>query len=154
MFRNVLAAAVFALALAGAPVGAADSEGLIVLESRHSVDQTLDRLEAALKEKGMTVFTRIDHAEGAEKAGLKMPPTQVLVFGNPKIGTPIMGCAPAAAVDFPQKALVWQDQEGQVKLAYNDPQHLAERHHIDGCEAELEKMSKALAGFAKAATGG
>lgn len=131
----------------------ANSDGLVTLQSRHSVDDTLNRLEAALEEKGLTVFTHIDHAQGAEKAGLKMRDTQVLIFGNPEIGTPIMKCAPAAAVDFPQKALVWEDAEGEVWLAYNDPHYLVERHDIEGCEAQVQKMSEALDNLARGATG-
>lgn len=154
MFRWPAFTAILFLGLVAAPVGAAsDSKGLVVLKSQHSVGETLDRLEQALEEKGMTVFTRIDHAAGAEKAGLEMRPTQVLVFGNPKIGTPIMQCAPAAAVDFPQKALVWEDAEGQVRLAYNAPSYLVQRHKIKGCKAEVQKMTKALDNFARVATG-
>ncbi|QKT04642.1 DUF302 domain-containing protein [Ectothiorhodospiraceae bacterium 2226] len=152
-------AALFALCLssvAGAhDHGAASaSDGLVVMPSAHSVDTTLDRLTSALEDKGLTVFTRIDHAAGAARAGLEMRPTQVLLFGNPAIGTPIMQCAPAAAVDFPQKALVWEDAEGRVFLAYNDPQYLAARHQIEGCDAELQKMSDALDNFTRAATDG
>jgi uncharacterized protein (DUF302 family)/uncharacterized membrane protein YidH (DUF202 family) len=102
-------------------------EGIISKPSRHSVPETLDRLETTLHEKGVKVFARVDHSGEAEKAGLKMPPTQVLIFGNPKAGTPAMLSAPTAAIDLPLKALAWQDSDGKVWLSYNDVEYLKRR---------------------------
>ncbi len=130
---------------------AAAAEGLVILESAHSVSVTVDRLEHALREKGLTVFARIDHAAGARGVGEELPPTELLVFGNPKIGTLLMRCAPTIAIDLPQKALVWQDAAGTVRLAYNDPATLARRHEMQGCDPVLAKVTNVLATFAKIA---
>jgi uncharacterized protein (DUF302 family) len=103
------------------------ANGLITLPSPYSVPETLDRLESLLQAKNIKVFTRVDHSGEAEKVALHMPPTQLLIFGNPKGGTPIMLAAPLSAVDLPLKALAWQDAEGKVWLSYNDPQYLKTR---------------------------
>jgi uncharacterized protein (DUF302 family) len=102
-------------------------DGIISKASKYSVPETLDRLEAVLRSKGVKIFARVDHSGEAEKAGMKMPPTQVLIFGNPKAGTPVMLAAPTAAIDLPLKALAWQDGEGKVWLSYNDPVYLKQR---------------------------
>jgi uncharacterized protein (DUF302 family) len=102
-------------------------EGIISKQSKYSVSETIDRLETLLQTKGIKVFARIDHTGEAEKAGLKMPPTQVLIFGNPKGGTPVMLAAPTAAIDLPLKALALQDSDGQVWLCYNDITYLKRR---------------------------
>lgn len=128
------------------------SEGLVKLKSAHSVDDTVNKLESVLESKGMNIFGRVNHAAGAEKAGLELRPTQVLIFGNPKVGTPLMKCAQSVAIDLPQKALVWEDQSGDVWLAYNDPAWLASRHNMEGCDEVLQKVSGALGNFAAAAT--
>lgn len=128
------------------------ADGLIAVKSNHSVVTTADKLEAALNEKGMKIMNRIDHAAGAESAGMDLRPTELVIFGNPKVGTPLMQCAQSVAVDLPQKALIWEDENGQVWLGYNDPEYLKARHVIEGCDAVVKKVSKALAGFAKAAT--
>lgn len=104
--------------------------GLITLPSPHTVPETLDRLESLLRAKNIKVFARVDHSGEAEKAGLHMPPTQLLIFGNPKGGTPIMLAAPLSAIDLPLKALAWQDAEGKVWLTYNDPQYLKARFSL------------------------
>jgi uncharacterized protein (DUF302 family) len=129
----------------------ADS-GLESIKSAHSVDETLNRLESALREKGMKIFARIDHAQGAQEMGMELPPTALLIFGNPKVGTPLMKCGRSVAVDLPQKALAWEDENGQVWLSYNDPRYLAQRHGLEGCNEVLDKVSKALTSFAEAAT--
>lgn len=128
------------------------NDGLITLKSAHSVKVTADRLENILKEKGMTVFIRINHSDGAEKVGLQLRPTELVIFGNPKVGTPLMQCNQGAAIDLPQKALIWQDASGLVWLSYNDPKYLAQRHNISACEPVLGKISKALSKFGHAAT--
>ena len=128
------------------------SEGMITLKSAYSVKQTTDRLDSLLRSKGMTVMKRIDHAAGAASVGKQLRPTELLIFGNPKIGTPLMQCNPNVAIDLPQKALIWEDDSGQVWLAYNDPNYLALRHDLRGCEEVLAKVSAALGNFATAAT--
>ncbi|MGO1501224.1 MAG: DUF302 domain-containing protein [Marinobacter sp.] len=128
------------------------ADGLIAVKSNHSVAATADKLEAVLSEKGMKVMNRINHTAGAETAGLELRPTEVVIFGNPKVGTPLMQCAQSVAVDLPQKALIWEDEEGQVWLGYNDPDYLKTRHAIESCDAVLKKVSGALSSFAKAAT--
>ena len=127
-------------------------EGMINVASAHSVATTADRLVQALQRKGMTVFERINHAAGAEKVGQKLPPTELVIFGNPKVGTPLMLCSRSIAIDLPQKALIWQDYSGEVWLSYNDPSFLALRHDTRGCDAVLKKVGNALQNFARAAT--
>ncbi len=126
--------------------------GIISVKSSHGVKATTDRLENALKSRGMTVFARINHAEGAQKIGKKLRPTELLIFGNPKVGTPMMRCGQSIAIDLPQKALIWEDKAGQVWLSYNDPKYLAKRHGIKGCGEVLKKIENALGNFARMAT--
>jgi uncharacterized protein (DUF302 family) len=102
-------------------------EGIISKASKYSVPETLDRVDALLQSKGIKIFVRVDHSGEAEKVGLKMAPTQLLIFGNPKGGTPIMLAAPTSAIDLPLKALAWQDSEGKVWLSYNDPEYIKKR---------------------------
>ncbi|MEA3276288.1 MAG: DUF302 domain-containing protein [Pseudomonadota bacterium] len=127
--------------------------GLVSVKSSHDVPATADRLVGALEEKGLTIFARIDHAAGAEKVGMSLAPTKLIIFGNPKSGTPLMHCNRTVAIDLPLKALIWQDDEGEVWLTYNDPGYLDRRHELTGCDKVLGNISKALAGFAEAATG-
>jgi uncharacterized protein (DUF302 family) len=103
--------------------------GLIHLTSPHSVPETLARLEKIVTAKGIPVLARIDHSGDAARAGLKMNPTQLLIFGNPKAGTPLMVASPTIAIDLPLKALAWQDDEGTVRLSYNSPEYLVTRHN-------------------------
>jgi len=128
------------------------ADGLIVVKSNHSVAATADRLEAVLNKNGMKIMNRINHAAGAESANMTLRPTELVIFGNPKVGTPLMQCAQSVAVDLPQKALIWEDEAGQVWLGYNDPQYLKARHGIEGCDPVLEKVGAALKNFAQAAT--
>jgi uncharacterized protein (DUF302 family) len=102
-------------------------EGIISKASKYSVPETLDRVDALLQSKGFKIFVRVDHSGEAEKVELKMPPTQLLIFGNPKGGTPLMLAAPTAAIDLPLKALAWQDSDGKVWLSYNDPEYMKKR---------------------------
>jgi uncharacterized protein (DUF302 family) len=129
-----------------------EANGLIMIKSTHSVSETINRLETALKNKGMTIFTRIDHTAGAAKVDLQLRPTELLIFGNPKVGTPLMLCSQTSAIDLPQKALAYEDESGQVWLVYNDAVYMAKRHNTQGCEQAIQKVSKALANFTKAAT--
>lgn len=126
--------------------------GLISVKSSHDVKATADRLENVLKQKGMNVFIRINHAAGAAKVGKALRPTELIIFGNPKVGTPLMQCSQSVAIDLPQKALIWQDDKGQAWLTYNDPNYLAQRHELTGCAEVIKKVEKALSNFAKAAT--
>jgi uncharacterized protein (DUF302 family) len=116
-------------------------EGIISKPSKYTVAETLHRLETILELKGIKVFALVDHSGEAEKAGLKMPPTQLLIFGNPKGGTPVMLAAPTAAIDLPWKALAWQDAAGQVWLSYNDPAYIQRRYGL------VDDVTKPLAGL-------
>ena len=106
------------------------ASGMLDIRSRYSVPESLERLEAILKEEGLTIFARVDHSGEAKKVGLEMRPTQVLIFGSPKGGTPLMVAAPSLAIDLPLKALAWQDEAGKVWLSYNSPEYLQQRHGI------------------------
>ena len=128
------------------------SEGMVNVKSAHSVEKTADRLENLLGSKGMTVFKRINHAAGAASVGNTLRPTELVIFGNPKVGSPLMLCSQSIAIDLPQKALIWEDANGQVWLSYNDPAYLKLRHDTQGCDEVLKKVSGALANFAKGAT--
>jgi uncharacterized protein (DUF302 family) len=130
------------------------ADGLTTLSSSYGPKDTMNRLEAEVKAKGMTVFARIDHAAGASDVGQQLRPTEVLIFGNARAGTPLMQAAQSIGIDLPLKALVWQDAAGATWLAYNDPSSLAKRHGL-GSEvaAAASGMTAALAAVAKAATG-
>lgn len=126
-------------------------DGMEIMQSEHSVEETTDLLEKILKDNGLNIFEKVNHQEGAASVNLELPPTRVLIFGNPKLGTPFMQCAPTTAIDLPQKMLIWEDQEGQVNVGYNSPDYLKQRHNIEGCDQELEKISGALKKFAQTA---
>jgi uncharacterized protein (DUF302 family) len=125
------------------------NNGLIHLESKHSVDETTQRLQLLLQEKSIMIFALVDHSGEAAKVGLTMRPTKLLIFGSPKGGTPLMQAAPTAAIDLPLKALIWEDADGKVRLTYNDPAYLQQRHgvpveligNITGVSALLEKAA-------------
>jgi uncharacterized protein (DUF302 family) len=104
--------------------------GIISKPSNYPVEQTVDRLKAALQSKGITLFALIDHSGEAEKVGFKMPPTKLLIFGSPKAGTPLMLAAPSIAIDLPLKILVWEDGQGKVWISYNNPAYLQQRHGV------------------------
>ncbi|MGV3628432.1 MAG: DUF302 domain-containing protein [Betaproteobacteria bacterium] len=123
------------------------ADGLVAVKSPHSVKDTLDRLELAAKGRGLNVFLRVDHASGAQKIGKTLRPTELLVFGNPQGGTPLMECAQTAGIDLPLKALAWQDAAGQVWLGYNDPRFLAARHAAGDC-AVVPNLGKAIEALA------
>jgi uncharacterized protein (DUF302 family) len=109
----------------------ADSEnGVVRIPSHHTVAATMERLQALLKERGVMVFARIDFSGDAARAGLTMRPEQMLIFGNPKAGTPLMLAAPTAGLDLPLKALMWEDADGKAWIAYNDPQYIVRRHAL------------------------
>lgn len=128
------------------------NESLSTKESVYSVKQTADRFEALIKDKGLTLFSRVNHQENAEKAKLSLRATEVIIFGNPKIGTPLMNCAPSVAIDLPQKVLIREDAESKVWLSYNKPTYLKERHKIEGCDKLLNKITNVLDKLSSAAT--
>jgi len=113
---------------AGNPVR--KKNGIVDVPSNHSVDDTVQRVKSILQSKGITLFALIDHSGEAEKVGMKMPPTKLLIFGNPKGGTPLMLAAPSVAIDLPLKILVWEDSQGKVWLSYNSSEYLKERHGL------------------------
>src|ERR1700734_3352040 len=104
--------------------------GIISRVSRHSVDETVEKLKGILQAKGVMLFALVDHSGEAEKAGMKMPPTKLMIFGNPKAGTPLMLAAPSSAIDLPLKILIWEDSYGKVWVSYNSPDYLLERHGL------------------------
>ena len=125
--KNMLIAVIFALLSVSA---VAVDNGIISKPSKYSVPESLNRLEAVLKSKGITIFVRIDHSGEAEKVGLKMRPTQLLIFGNPKTGTAVMNSSPSVAIDLPLKALAWEDERGKVWVSYNSPAYMKQRHDL------------------------
>ncbi len=129
------------------PVEAAD--GVVNVRSTFNVKETADRMESILKEKGMTIFNRIKHSESAGRIGIELRDTELIIFGNPKVGSPLMKCQQSVAIDLPQKVLIWEDDEDKVWISYNDPRYLEKRHNITGCEEVISKIEKALAGIAK-----
>ena len=135
--------AILMLLVVPAQVFAAD-DGVTKRESPYSVPQTLDRLEAVLKERGIAVFARIDHAGEAAKVGLQLPPTQVLVFGNPRAGTPLMVAHPTIAIDLPMKALAWQDATGKVWLGFNSVDYMKKRHDLTDEQAKVLAVAGVL----------
>ena len=146
-------ASTLCLLLAGAAHGQAlgAADGLVSIKSPHPARGTMTRLENLVKERGLTVFARVDHAAGAARIGKTLRPTEVLIFGNPQGGTPFLECAQTVGIDLPLKALVWEDASAQVWLSYNDVAYLARRHTAPDCPA-VENLRRALAGIAEAVT--
>lgn len=128
-----------------------ENTGLVIKQSPHSVSKTLDRLTTVMQKKGITIVARVDHAAGAKNTGMDMRPTQLLIFGNPKLGTPLMLAKMEIGVDLPLKALAWQDDDGNVWLGYTAPAELKVRHGVRGCDEIFEKMTDALEKFTNAA---
>ncbi len=126
--------------------------GMIVKSSMNSVTKTMDRLEEVLKSKGITIFLRLDHAAGAQKVGNQLRPTQLLIFGNPKLGSPLMMSKQSIGIDLPLKAVAWEDADGKVWLGYNTPDFLSKRHHINDRQKVVAKMTKVLDKFSQFAT--
>jgi len=129
------------------------ADGLTTIASAYGPAETASRLEAALKDKGMTLFARIDHAAGAAQVGLALAPTELLIFGNAKGGTPLMQADQTLGIDLPLKALVWQDAAGRTFLSYNEPRWLAQRHGLaNGVQPIVEAMAAGLGALARQAT--
>ena len=150
MLRELVLAAGFSIALHGA---ATAQSLLLSQESKSPVKETADRLAKAIEEKGLKVAARVDHAASAKAAGLEMPPTEVVMFGNPKLGTPLMLSNPDAGIDLPMKMLIWQDKAGKVWIGYVATETLKVRYGIKDRDEVFTTMAGALAGLAKAASG-
>ena len=131
----------------------ANDNGLISKKSHYSVKVTLDRLENALRKKGITIVTRWSHDKGAKNVGIKLRPTELLIFGNPKLGSHFFTSQQTAGIDLPMKALAWKDKSGQVWLTYNDPKYIANRHAINNRAEIVKKMTAALNKLSNVATG-
>jgi uncharacterized protein (DUF302 family) len=129
------------------------ADGLITVSSSFGPEETMKRLEAEVRAKGMTVFARVDHAAGAAEAGLPLRPTDLLIFGAATGGTPLMQAAQTIGIDLPLKALIWQDEEGKTFLSYNDPAYLAHRHGLaDQVNPVVDTMTAVLKAIAAKAT--
>lgn len=126
------------------------SDGLVKYESNYSVKETADRFEDIAKSKGLTLFARVDHQKNAASVNLELRPTEVIIFGNPKVGTPLMQCAQDVAIDLPQKVMVSEDDNKKVWLTYNNPTYLMERHQIQGCDEVIKKISGVLSKLSEA----
>ncbi len=128
-------------------------EGLTSIESTFGPKETMDRLEAEIHQKGMNVFARIDHAAGAANVGLALAPTELIIFGNPRGGTPLMQSVQTVGIDLPLKVLVWQDAANKTWLSYNEPGWIAQRHGVAGAESTIDKMADLLSAIAREAAG-
>ncbi|MBK1721243.1 DUF302 domain-containing protein [Thiocystis violacea] len=146
--RHILAL-VLGLLIASTASTASAVDGVLTVKSPYSAKATMDRLEQIVTERGLKVFARIDHAAGAAAVGKSLRPTELIIFGNPKGGTPFMACAQTVGIDLPLKALVWEDAQGQVWLGYEDPVYIAQRHGVPDCPV-VETLGQALSGVAQA----
>ena len=151
MKRKIVLLASLFLGLVGITNSISAQEGMTVVPSTHDVVTTMDKLEAIVKSKGMKVMARVNHTANADSVGMELRPTELLIFGNPKVGTPLMLCSQSIAIDLPQKMLVWESESGEVFLGFNDPTHLKSRHSTEGCDEVFERVTGALNNFAKAA---
>lgn len=151
-FAAVLASATMVTAAAASALAV---DGMVTRPSAHSVNATIERFEAAAKKRGFIIFTRLDHAAAAESVGLKMPRATVIVFGNPRLGTPVFLKTPTVAIDLPPKAMVWEDSNGKVFLSYNSAQFLYGsiyvRHGVAADKAVADKVEATLAAIAEEA---
>jgi len=138
--KGLIVAVVSIVMLSAANAG----DGLVNKQSGFSASETLDRLEAVLKKKGITIFARVSHSAGAEAVGIALRPTELLIFGNPKLGSHFFTSCQTAGIDLPMKALAWEDADGQTWLTYNDPQYIADRHGITNRDEIVQKMAGAL----------
>lgn len=139
------------LVLAVKATAASTAHGLIKIKSPYSVKETANKVAAIASRKGLKLFSRFDHQKSASGENMRLRPTEVIVFGNAKVGTPLMQCAQTAAIDMPQKMLIMEDIAGTVWVAYTDPDYLAQRHHIKDCTETLAKLSDTLSAVASAA---
>ncbi len=130
----------------------AQENGLLQFKSEHTVAQTVSHLKQQLKQKQFVIFNHINHAKAANKNNISLRDTQLIIFGNPKIGSHLMQCSQSAAIDLPQKALIWKDSKGVVWLAFNNPEYLAARHSLSSCNTLVQKISSALNSIGKQVT--
>ena len=135
-------------------MGLSSIEGLTSIPGSLGPKETMDRLEAEIRAKGLTIFSRIDHAAGAAEVGLPLAPTNLIIFGNARGGTPLMQSAQTVGIDLPLKILVWQDAANNTWLSYNEPRWIAQRHGVAGVESTIDKMADLLAAIAREASGG
>lgn len=142
-----LALAVMAVPMTATAHGMPNANGLVIKKSPYSANKTLDRWAEILKKKGIRVFARVSHKKNAEGVGLKLRPTELLIFGNPKLGTHFFTSNQTAGIDLPMKAMAWTDANGQTWVAYNDPQYIADRHGIKNRAEVIKKMQGALDKF-------
>lgn len=132
----------------------AEADGVVIVKSNYNILHTVDRFKTIVEKKGMKIVAHIKHSDAAKKIGVNLPPTELIIFGNPKIGSPLMACARSIALDLPQKMLIWQDRAGQAWLSYNNPVYIAKRHKLaKHCSKSLNKIANALQKFANAAAG-
>lgn len=128
------------------------SDGLVSVPSEFSVTETANRFANIIEKKGLKLFARINHKENAAGVDLELRPTELVMFGNPKVGTPLMQCTQRVAIDLPQKALIWEDEKGKVWFSYNDPSYLKQRHSVEGCDKVIDKITTVLGKLSQAAT--
>lgn len=142
------------LALISMPfaIECAERDDLLTFASKHSVNDTANQLVKILEEKGFTIFSKIDHSQGASKVGINLPETRVIIFGNPKVGSKLMQCSSTIAIDLPQKALIWKDTNNLVWLSVNNPEYLKQRHNVQGCDPFFSKIKSALIAISNKAT--
>ena len=152
MKRSLIISALFVITSLTTSVSFA-GDGMITKSSKFSVAETLDRLEKVLKKKGITIVTRWSHDAGANKNKIPLRPTELLLFGNPKLGSHMFTSNQTAGIDLPMKALAWEDEKGRVWLTYNDPAYIASRHKIDNRPKIVKKMTGALNKLTNIATG-
>ena len=127
------------------------TESMISIESKFSAKETADRFESILAKKGLTLFARIDHQKNAAGVDLNLRETEVIIFGNPKVGTPLMHCSQHVAIDLPQKVLIWKGAKERVWVGYNDPEYIKKRHGLKGCDQVIKKISGVLKALSNAA---
>jgi len=152
MTRSLIIAVIFSITSLTGSFAVADN-GMITKASKFSVKETLDRLENVLKKKGITIVTRWSHSDGANKNNIPLRPTELLLFGNPKLGSHMFTSNQTAGIDLPMKALAWEDEKGKVWLTYNDPAYIASRHNITDRPKIVKKMTGALNKLTGIATG-
>jgi len=150
MFKHTITVLfLFALSVSANAHQDAVDNGLVSYDSPYSVEETVKRFEKTAQSKGLTLLATVNHQQNAQNAGLTLAPSVVIIFGNPKAGTPLMQCAPSVAVDLPQKVLISEASNSKVSLYFNDPLYLKKRHNIKGCNKELEKIANVLDTLAK-----
>ena len=125
--------------------------GMKTIESQHNAADTANKLVSVIENKGLKLFARINHSQNAASLNMELRATELVIFGNPKIGTPLMQCAQTTGLDLPQKILIWEDDGGKTYITYNSPEYLKKRHGVVGCNKILEKVTKALKGLTHAA---